>query len=288
MDTRELLKKVKQIEIKARRNSDHMLSGEYQSSFKGRGMTFSEVRLYQYGDDVRAIDWNVTAKLNETYVKVFEEERELTLMLVVDVSGSTHFGTEGVFKRELAAEICASLAFSALANNDKVGVLLFADGPEHYIPPRKGKKHLLRIIREILEFQPNTNTTNISDTLSFLLNIQKKKAIVFMISDFMADDYLNVLKVALRKHEMIGVRLFDPSEMELPNLGMLQVYDPEKKDFTWINTSRSKVRKSFKVNQIKYAHYFSEGFTRYGGGAIEIDIRKPYLKKLMQYFKYQS
>jgi uncharacterized protein (DUF58 family) len=288
MDTRELLKKVRQIEIKARRNSDHMLSGEYQSSFKGRGMTFSEVRLYQYGDDVRAIDWNVTAKLNETYVKVFEEERELTLMLVVDVSGSTHFGTDGVYKRELAAEICASLAFSALANNDKVGVLLFADGPEHYIPPRKGKKHLLHIIREILEFNPKTNTTNIAKALSFLLNTQKKKAIVFMISDFMSEDYLDVLKVALRKHEMIGVRLYDPTEMTLPNLGMLQVYDPERNDYRWVNTSRAKVRKSFQLKQLRYAHYFREAFVKYGGGAIEIDIKQPYLKKLMQYFKHQA
>lgn len=288
MDTRELLKKVRQIEIKARRNSDHMLSGEYHSSFKGRGMTFSEVRLYQYGDDVRAIDWNVTAKLNETYIKVFEEERELTLMLVVDISGSTHFGSQGVFKREMAAEICASLAFSALANNDKVGILLFADGPEQYIPPRKGKKHLLRIIREILEFQPKSNKTNISSTLEHFLNIQRKKAIVFMVSDFVANDYLDVLKVALRKHEMIGVRLYDPSEEHIPNLGMLQVFDPEKNEYTWINTSRARVRKAFTIMQLEYAQYFREGFSKYGGGAIDIDIRQPYLKKLIQYFKRRA
>lgn len=288
MDTRELLKKVRQIEIKARRNSDHMLSGEYHSSFKGRGMTFSEVRLYQYGDDVRAIDWNVTARLNETYIKVFEEERELTLLLVVDVSGSTHFGTQGRFKRELAAEICASLAFSALANNDKVGVLLFADGPERYIPPRKGKKHLLHIIREILEYEPNTSTTNISKTIPFLLNIQKKKAIIFMLSDFMDVDYLNTLKIALRKHEMIGVRLFDPTEASLPDLGMLQVYDPEKRDYVWINTSRKRVRQSFETSHRTYVQYFRDAFTKFGGGAIEIDIHQPYLKKLMQYFKQHA
>jgi uncharacterized protein (DUF58 family) len=288
MDTRELLKKVRQIEIKARRNSDHMLSGEYHSSFKGRGMTFSEVRRYQYGDDVRAIDWNVTAKLNNTYIKVFEEERELTLLLVVDVSGSAHFGTNGAFKREIAAEICASLAFSALANNDQVGVLLFADGPEYYIPPRKGKTHLLRIIREILEFTPKTTGTNIKDTLAYLLNIQKKKAIVFILSDFMTDDYFDVLKVALRKYEMIGVRLYDHSEEKLPNLGMVQMYDPEVKDYAWVNTSNSAVRKEFEVNYRRYAGQYRENFKKYGGGQIEIDIRKPYMKRLIQYFKYRS
>ncbi|MCC5915695.1 MAG: DUF58 domain-containing protein [Cryomorphaceae bacterium] len=288
MDTRTLLKKVRQIEIKARRNSDHMLSGEYHSSFKGRGMTFSEVRLYQYGDDVRAIDWNVTAKLNETYVKVFEEERELTLMLLVDISGSTHFGTDVAYKRELAAEVCASLAFSALANNDKVGVLLFAEGPEHYIPPRKGKSHLLRIIREILEFSPKSSGTNVKAALAYLLNVQKKRAIVFVLSDFVSPDYADVLKVVARKYELVGIRLYDPTEEDLPNIGMVQMYDPEMRDYTWVNTASKEVRKSFVRYYREHVEKYKNLHKKYGAGQIELDIRKPYMKKLVQYFKIKS
>ena len=196
MDTKELLKKVRKIEIKTRRVSDHIFGGEYHSTFKGRGMTFSEVRQYQFGDDVRAIDWNVTARYNEPYIKVFEEERELTLMLMVDVSGSQLFGTQTQFKKETLTEIAATLAFSATQNNDKIGLILFTDEIELFIPPKKGRSHVLRIIRELIEFKPKSNKTNVSQALKYLSNVQKKKAIVFILSDFIADDYLHTLKIA--------------------------------------------------------------------------------------------
>ena len=209
MDTKEILKKVRKIEIKTRRLSDHIFGGEYHSSFKGRGMTFSEVRQYQFGDDVRAIDWNVTARYNEPYVKVFEEERELTMLLMVDVSGSEFFGTNQQFKRDTATEIAATLAFSAIQNNDKVGLILFSDQVELYIPPKKGKSHVLRIIRELIEFSPKSKQTNINEALKFLSNVMKKKAIVFLLSDFMDDDYEQTLKITGRKHDVTGIKVFD-------------------------------------------------------------------------------
>src|SRR3954464_192514 len=194
MDTKELLKKVRKIEIKTRRLSDHIFSGEYHTSFKGRGMTFSEVRQYQYGDDIRAIDWNVTARYNEPYIKVFEEERELTMMLMVDISGSESFGTKNQLKSEIVTEIAATMAFSATQNNDKIGLILFSDQIELYIPPKKGKSHVLRIIRELIEFQPKSRKTDVGQALKFLSGVLKKRAIVFMISDFMSPDYEHVLK----------------------------------------------------------------------------------------------
>ena len=216
MDTKALLKKVRKIEIKTRRLSDHVFGGEYHSTFKGRGMTFSEVRQYQFGDDVRSIDWNVTARYNEPFVKVFEEERELTLMLVVDVSGSEAFGTQTQFKREVLTEIAATLAFSALQNNDKVGLLLFSDQVELFIPPKKGRSHILRIIRELLEFEPQSLKTNISNALEFLSGVLKKKAIVFMLSDFMDQGYEKTLRIAAKKHDLTGIRVYDPVETKLP------------------------------------------------------------------------
>lgn len=210
MDTKELLKKVRKIEIKTRRLSDHIFGGEYHSTFKGRGMTFSEVRQYQYGDDVRAIDWNVTARYNEPFVKVFEEERELTMMLVVDVSGSEMFGTQDQFKREILTEIAATLAFSALQNNDKVGVLLFSDQIELFIPPKKGRSHVLRIIRELLEFKPISTRTNISVALEFLSGILKKRAIVFLLSDFMDTNYEKTLQIASKNTTLRGLEYTMP------------------------------------------------------------------------------
>ena len=209
METKEILKKVRKIEIKTRRLSDHIFGGEYHSTFKGRGMTFSEVRQYQYGDDIRAIDWNVTARYNEPYVKVFEEERELTMMLMVDISGSEFFGTNQQFKRDTATEIAATLAFSAIQNNDKVGLILFSDQVELFIPPKKGKSHVLRIIRELIEFSPKSKQTNIDEALKFLSNVMKKKAIVFLLSDFMDDDYEQTLKIAGRKHDVTGIKVYD-------------------------------------------------------------------------------
>ena len=223
MDTKELLKKVRKIEIKTRRLSDNIFGGEYHSTFKGRGMTFSEVRQYQYGDDVRSIDWNVTARYNEPFVKVFEEERELTMMLMADVSGSELFGTLNQFKKEIITEISATLAFSALQNNDKVGLILFTDEVELFIPPKKGKSHVLRIIRELLEFQPKSHKTDIAEALKFLTNVMKKKAIVFVLSDFVAEDYDNTLRIVGNKHDVTGIRIYDEKEEYIPNLGMIQV-----------------------------------------------------------------
>ena len=242
MDTKELLKKVRKIEIKTRRLSDHIFGGEYHSTFKGRGMTFSEVRQYQFGDDVRNIDWNVTARYNEPYIKVFEEERELTMMLMVDVSGSEVFGTNDAYKREVITEIAATLAFSALQNNDKIGVILFTDQTELFIPPKKGKSHVLRIIREMLEFEPKSNKTNIAEAFKFLSSVMKKKAIVFVMSDFMDADYEHTLKIAGKKHDVTGIRVFDPKEEEMPNLGLVQMEDIETGELLMVNTASKRVR----------------------------------------------
>jgi uncharacterized protein (DUF58 family) len=236
MDTKALLKKVRKIEIKTRRLSDHVFGGEYHSTFKGRGMTFSEVRQYQFGDDVRSIDWNVTARYNEPFVKVFEEERELTLMLVVDVSGSEAFGTQIQFKRDLITEIAATLAFSALQNNDKVGLILFSDQVELFIPPKKGRSHILRIIRELLEFEPESKKTSISTALEFLSGVLKKKAIVFVLSDFMDKNYEKTLRISAKKHDLTGIRVFDPVETKLPNLGIVPLRDAETGMVRWIST----------------------------------------------------
>ena len=221
MDVKEVLKKVRKIEIKTRRLSDHVFSGEYHSSFKGRGMTFSEVRAYQFGDDVRNIDWNVTAKTNAPHVKVFEEERELTLMLAVDVSGSEFFGSGDITKRDIITEICATLAFSAMGNNDKVGLLLFSDEIELFIPPAKGRMHVLRIIRELIEFTPRSQKTDIKVAMEYLFGVMKKKSIVFLISDFIHATYADSLKIMARKHDMTGIRIYDPAEEELPDVGMV-------------------------------------------------------------------
>lgn len=288
MDTQKLLKKVRRIEIKTRRLSNHIFSGEYHSSFKGRGMTFSEVRAYEIGDDIRAIDWNVTAKLNEPHIKVFEEERELTLMLLVDVSGSENFGSRNQLKREMITEICATLAFSAIQNNDKVGVLFFSDKVEKFIPPAKGKSHTLRIIRELIEFKPQSTKTNISEALRFFSAFQKRRAIVFVLSDFMDTRYRDSLKIASRKHDLTGIRIFDPREEELPNLGLLPLKDPESGKTYWVNTSsyrlRAKLRKRFNDSKA----YYLESFLRSGSGELSIRIDQSYASALLGYFKKRS
>ena len=288
MDTQKLLKKVRRIEIKTRRLSNHIFSGEYHSSFKGRGMTFSEVRAYEIGDDIRAIDWNVTAKLNEPHIKVFEEERELTLMLLVDVSGSENFGSRNQLKREMITEICATLAFSAIQNNDKVGVLFFSDKVEKFIPPAKGKSHTLRIIRELIEFKPQSTKTNISEALRFFSAFQKRRAIVFVLSDFMDTRYRDSLKIASRKHDLTGIRIFDPREEELPNLGLLPLKDPESGKTHWVNTSsyklRAKLRKRFNDSKA----YYLESFLRSGSGELSIRIDQSYASALLGYFKKRS
>jgi len=285
LDTKELLKKVRKIEIKTRRLSDHIFSGEYHSSFKGRGMAFSEVRQYQYGDDIRSIDWNVTARYNETFVKVFEEERELTMVLMVDVSGSEFFGTTKQFKRETITEISATLAFSAIQNNDKVGLLLFSDEVELFIPPKKGKSHVLRIIRELIEFHPRSKKTNITQALRYLSSVMKKKAIVFILSDFMDNDYNNALKIVGRKHDVTGIRVYDKYEEEIPKLGMIPMLDAETGDTILVNTNSKKVRTNYKAHYLKTVDYFEDTFRKSGSGIINTRIDESYVKKLLGYFK---
>ena len=288
MDTKELLKKVRKIEIKTRRLSDHIFGGEYHSTFKGRGMTFSEVRQYQYGDDVRSIDWNVTARYNEPYVKVFEEERELTMMLMVDVSGSELFGTQKRFKNEIITEIAATLAFSATQNNDKIGLILFSDRIELYIPPKKGRSHVLRIIRELIEFEPEGKHTNVAEALKFLSNVMKKKAIVFLMSDFIADDYQHTLKISSGRHDLTGIRIYDQNEESIPNLGMVQMQDEETGESILVNTSSKKVRHNYARFYKERVDYFKDSFTRSGAGMIHCRVDESYVKKLLGYFKQRG
>ncbi len=288
MDTKELLKKVRKIEIKTRRLSDHIFGGEYHSTFKGRGMTFSEVRQYQFGDDVRNIDWNVTARYNEPYIKVFEEERELTMMLMVDISGSELFGTTNQFKNEIVTEISATLAFSALQNNDKVGLMLFSDQIELYIPPKKGKSHVLRIIRELLEFKPQSNKTDIAEALKFLSSVMKKKAIVFVLSDFIASDYERTLKITGNKHDVTGIRVYDEREESIPNLGMVQLQDAETGKVQLVNTQSKKNRDAYAEFHRDRVLYFKESFTKSGCGILDCRVDESYVKKLLGYFKRRS
>jgi uncharacterized protein (DUF58 family) len=286
METKDLIKKVRKIEIKTRRLSDHIFSGEYHTSFKGRGMTFSEVRQYQFGDDIRAIDWNVTARYNEPYVKVFEEERELTMMLMVDISGSESFGTKNQTKSEIVTEIAATMAFSATQNNDKIGLILFTDQIELYIPPKKGKSHVLRIIRELIEFQPKSKKTDLSQALKFLSSTQKKKAIVFVISDFMVDDdYEKTLKIAAKKHDITGVRVYDIREEKMPNIGMVEMEDAETGEVLVVNTGIKKARLSYEKQYQDKVNYFKDIFSKCGSGTVNTRVDESYVTKLLGYFK---
>ena len=285
MDTKELLKKVRKIEIKTRRLSDHIFGGEYHSTFKGKGMTFSEVRQYQFGDDVRNIDWNVTARYNEPFIKVFEEERELTMMLMVDVSGSELFGTEQQFKNEVVTEIAATLAFSATQNNDKIGLILFSDKVELYIPPKKGRSHVLRIIRELIEFEPKSKQTNLAEALKFLQNVMKKKAIVFVLSDFIADDYHHTMKIVAGKHDVTGIRVYDKREEDIPNLGVVQMEDEETGELMLVNTSSKKVRLNYGKFYKEKVDYYKDAFSKSGAGTIDCRVDESYVKKMLGYFK---
>lgn len=285
MNTKDLLKKVRKIEIKTRRLSDHVFGGEYHSTFKGRGMTFSEVRQYQFGDDVRSIDWNVTARYNEPFVKVFEEERELTMVLMVDVSGSEFFGTNQAFKKDIITEISATLAFSATQNNDKIGLLLFSDEVELFIPPKKGRSHVLRIIRELIEFKPKSKRTDITQALKYLSNMLKKKAIVFILSDFMTDDYEHTLKIVGKKHDVTGIRVYDEREEEIPNLGMVQIQDEETGELMLVNTGSKTIRNNYAKHYRDRVSYFENTFNRSGSGVISTRTDESYVKKLLGYFK---
>ena len=284
MDTKELLKQVRKIEIKTRRLSDHIFSGEYHSSFKGRGMSFAEVRKYQFGDDVRAIDWMVTARLNEPYIKTFEEERELTMVLMVDVSGSEFFGSQKR-KREVITEICATLAFSAIQNNDKVGILFFSDRIEKFIPPKKGKQHTLHIIRDLIELKPEGKGTNIGLAFEYLAGIMKKKAIVFVLSDFVSPTYEKPLKVISRRHDVTGIRVFDSLEEDIPNLGLVLANDTETGESNWINTSSKKVRKAYNGIHLKAKDDFQNHFAKSGAGRFSVNTKESYVKKLLTYFQ---
>ena len=285
MDTKELLKKVRKIEIKTKRLSDHIFGGEYQSTFKGRGMAFSEVRQYQFGDDVRAIDWNVTARYNDTFIKEFEEERELTMMLIIDISGSNFFGSDSLFKNEYVTELAATLAFSATKNNDKVGLILFTDNVELYIPPKKGKSHVLRIIRELLEFKSESKKTDINIPLKFVSNILKNRSIAFIISDFISKDYSNSLKIFSSKHDVTGIRIYDKTEEIIPNLGVIDITDNETGAKLTVNTGSKNVIKKYSEYYHLKRYEFIDFFKKSGSGIIECNTQDDYQKKLLKYFK---
>ena len=285
MDTAEILKKVRKIEIKTKELSKHLFSGEYSSTFKGKGMSFSEVRNYQYGDDIRNIDWNVTARTGDPYVKVFEEERELTVIFLIDMSKSSFFGTVNQFKSEINTEICATLAFSALTNNDKVGAILFTDQIEKYIPPKKGRQHILRIIREMIYFEPSNQGTNIAEALKYLNNVVKKRSITFVLSDYMADGYEDALRVASKKHDIIGIKVFDDLEEQLPNVGLIKVEDAETGDKQMIDTSSNSVRQKYNDHFIAHNEYYKNAFRKAGSSVININTKEDYVKHLLRFFK---
>jgi uncharacterized protein (DUF58 family) len=285
METSDLLKKVRKIEIKTRGISNQLFAGEYHSVFKGRGMSFSEVREYQPGDDIRTIDWNVTARFNHTYVKIFEEERELTTMLMIDVSGSSFFGAYKQFKNELITEICAVLAFSAIHNNDKVGVIFFTDKIEKFIPPKKGRSHILRIIRELIDLKPSSNGTDVGAAIAYLNNVQKKRCIVFVVSDFMVGEFEQPLLIAGRKHDFIGLHIYDPREREIPDIGLIHVKDAETGELIWLDTSDKTVRNAYAKHYKENYNYFKYTFQSSGADVISVSTTDNYINILMAFFK---
>lgn len=279
-DTAELLKKVRRIELKTKGLSNQIFSGEYHSAFKGRGMAFSEVREYSVGDEVRTIDWNVTARFGNPYVKVFEEERELTVILVVDISASDRFGTHTQLKKALIAEICAVLSFSAITNNDKIGVIFFSADVEKFIPPKKGKQHILRIIRELLEFEPEQQGTNIVEALRYLNNVVKKRSIAFLISDFIAEGYEDALKLANRKHDLVALQIYDQREKEMPSIGLVQFVNPETGEVRWVNTHAKSVREAY-ASKAKARHeHVLQSCKRAGVDVAQIATHESYITPL--------
>lgn len=286
MNTEELLKKIKLIELKTRGLTKHIFSGAYHSSFKGRGMAFSEVREYQIGDEVRTIDWNVTARFNTPFVKVFEEERELTVMLIIDLSGSSHFGTKSKTKKELALELAAVLAFSAEANNDKVGAIFVTNQVERYIAPEKGKKHMLYLLREIIEFQPKSAETDLNEGMRFFRNVQKQRCIGFVISDFVTESpFIEGFNISKRKHDMIALRLTDPAEHTLPDLGMIQLFNAETGIKTWVNSSSRKVRDEYAANYRRFEEQLHEQFLKNGIDFASFETTADYIPILSNLFK---
>ncbi len=285
METSELLKKVRKIEIKTRGLSNQIFSGEYHSAFKGRGMTFSEVREYQPGDDIRSIDWNVTARFNSPFVKVFEEEREMTVMLLVDVSASGEFGTRKQLKQDLITELCAVLAFSSIQNNDKIGIIFFTDKIEKFIPPKKGKTHVLRIIRDLIEFKPEHKKTDIELALKYLTGVIKKRSIAFVISDFMDSNFSDALKIANKKHDLVALRIYDKREQELPNVGLLKLVDAETGTLKWVDTSDKNVRTQFIVNAKTREAFLKDAFNKCGVDTANINTEESYIPPLTNLFK---
>ena len=289
METSDILKRVRQIEIKTRGLSNNIFASQYHSAFKGKGMSFSEVREYQYGDDVRDIDWNVTARYHKPYVKVFEEERELTVMLLIDVSNSLDFGTVKQMKKDMVTEIAATLAFSAIQNNDKIGVIFFSDRIEKFIPPKKGRKHILYIIRELLDFKPESKRTNIKMAVEYLTNVIKKRCVTFMLSDFIDDnDYRNALTIANRKHDIVAIQVYDRRLAELPDVGLMKVRDAETGHEQWIDTSSAKLRNAhhawWKERQVRLA----ETFTKSNVDSVSVRTDQDYVKSLLNLFAKRS
>lgn len=288
METSDILKRVRKIEIKTRGLSQQIFSGHYHSAFKGRGMAFSEVREYQFGDDIRSIDWNVTARFNHPYVKIFEEERELTVMLLIDVSGSNEFGTRAQLKEEMMTEIAAVMAFSAINNNDKVGVIFFSDRVEKFIPPKKGTSHILRIIRELIDFKPVSQKTDISEGLRFLTNALKKRCTAFVISDFIDHRFDDALKIASNKHDVVAVRVYDEREKELPPMGLVKLYDKEKDKSIWIDSSSKEVRENYSSWWRQHEQRISSVFRRCGVDYAEVHTGQDFVKPLVALFKMRE
>ncbi len=287
MEHTELLKKVRKIEIKTRGLSRNIFAGEYHSAFKGRGMAFSEVREYQFGDDVRSIDWNVTARYNKPYIKIFEEERELTVMLMIDVSGSRDFGSFDKFKKNVITEISAVLSFSAIQNNDKIGVIFFSEKIEKFIPPKKGKSHILRIIRELIDFEPESHGTNITEAIRYMTNAIKKRCTSFIISDFIQNevDFEKALTIANSKHDVVALRIYDERETQLPPIGMIKLKDAESGEYIWVDSSSKKVRQTYENWWKESSDKLDYTFKRSGVDYVDINTNEDYVKSLMSLFK---
>lgn len=288
METSDIIKKVRKIEIKTRGLSNQIFAGHYHSAFKGRGMAFSEVREYQYGDDIRNIDWNVTARFNHPYIKIYEEEREMTVMLLVDVSGSNEYGSEGQFKEEQMTEIAAVLAFSAIKNNDKVGVIFFSDQVEKFIPPKKGTTHILRIIRELIDFKPESQKTDIAEGLRYLTNAIKKRCTAFIISDFLDTGFDEALRIAGNKHDVVAIRVYDKSETMLPNIGLVKVFNKESGKYTWVDTASARARKNYNEWWRMHDNYLSMLFKKSGTDHASISTNEDYVKPLVGLFKVRE
>jgi uncharacterized protein (DUF58 family) len=285
METKELIKKVRKIEIKTKGISNQVFAGSYQSAFKGRGMAFSEVREYQFGDDIRSIDWNVTARFNHPYVKIFEEERELTVMLMIDVSGSNAFGTQIQLKEEMITEIAAVLAFSAIQNNDKVGVIFFSSKIEKFIPPKKGTSHILRIIRELIDFKPQEQGTNIAEALRYMRNVIKKKSVAFLISDFQDKGFEDALSIVSKKHDLVCIRVYDKVETELPASGIIRIRDAETGKYLWVDSSTKSFRDGLKKWHREHENYLKQVFTKAAVDFTSIATHMDYVPPLTGLFK---